>query len=200
MKKQEKLDKTTSEYISFIVEGTQYMNYLINELLNFSKFSKVTDDIEYEMIGGKHLITTVRKNLYQQIEESEANIVELDIPEELMGIKIKLIQLFQNLVSNAIKFRKKDAPCIICIDCVDMDEHWQFSIADNGIGIEKEYFDVIFETFKKLHSKQTYAGIGLGLSTCKKIVEQHNGDIWVESEFGEGTTFHFTLAKTYEQF
>lgn len=198
LKRQDKIDETSSEYVSFIVEGTQYMNYLINELLTYSKFSKVTDDIEYETIAGKHLIKTVKKNLYQQIEESEASIIEIDVPTEIIGIKIKMIQLFQNLISNALKFRKKTGTCIICIDCTDIGEHWEFSIADNGIGIEKDYYEVIFEAFKKLHNKQTYAGVGLGLSTCKKIIEQHNGTIWVESEFGKGTTFHFTIAKSYE--
>lgn len=197
LKRQNLLDDTTNEYIKFIVDGTQYMNYLLNELLIFSKFQSTSNDDGIETIECVQLIEIVKKNLHQQMEESNANIVVLNLPKEIIGIKIKCIQLFQNLISNAIKFRKKEDAAVICIDAFETETHWQFSIADNGIGIEQEYFDIIFQSFKKLHSKQEYAGIGLGLATCKKIVEQHQGEIWLESEFGKGTTFHFSLIKQY---
>ncbi len=195
LKKNNLEDKQTKEYTKFIVDSTQYMHNLIEDLLAFSQFSLNSHESSIESFDFKDVINSVLQNLHQQVQDSDANVVLLNIPNEGMGFKIKLTQLFQNLISNALKFSKKDVPAIICIDSKDTGTHYQFSIADNGIGIEKDYFNMIFETFKKLHNKQKYSGVGLGLATCKKIVEQHKGEIWLESTVGEGTTFHFTIAK-----
>jgi light-regulated signal transduction histidine kinase (bacteriophytochrome) len=173
------------------------MHNLIEDLLTFSKFSSNSHDASFETVKYSEVLEVVLQNLHQQIQDTNANIVLLNIPESGDGLKIKLMQLFQNLISNSLKFSKKDAPAVICIDSVDLGTHHQISVADNGIGIDKEYYNLIFETFKKLHNKQEYAGVGLGLSTCKKIVEQHDGKIWVESTPNEGTTFHFTVAKKH---
>ncbi len=191
------MDATIKEYSTFIVDSTQYMHHLIEDLLTFSKFSTNSHDVTFETVTYREVIDSVLQNLHQQIQDKNANIVVLNIPISGEGLKIKLMQLFQNLISNALKFSKKDTPAIICIDSQDLGTHYQFSIADNGIGIKKEYFALIFETFKKLHNKQEYAGVGLGLSTCKKIVEQHKGEIWLESELDKGTIFHFTIAKRH---
>ncbi|MBK5273156.1 MAG: GHKL domain-containing protein, partial [Bacteroidia bacterium] len=104
-------------------------------------------------------------------------------------------QVFQNLVSNALKYSRKDHPTRIQISVTESEEHWQFAISDNGIGIAKDYFDKIFIIFQRLHNKDEFSGTGMGLSVTKKIIENLGGNIWVESEVGEGSTFYFTLPK-----
>ena len=121
-----------------------------------------------------------------------------NLPAFITANPTKIKQLFQNLISNAIKFRKEEKP-EVKIYARDVGLYWQFSIEDNGIGIDPEFHDRIFLLFKKLHSKREYQGTGLGLAICKKIVEQHHGNIWVESLPGEGATFNFTLKKQQNQ-
>jgi light-regulated signal transduction histidine kinase (bacteriophytochrome) len=106
----------------------------------------------------------------------------------------QLIQLFQNLISNAIKFKGADPPRIH-VGIADAGNFWQFSVRDNGIGIETKYFERIFQVFQRLHTRREYQGTGIGLAICKKIIERHGGRIWVESQAGQGSTFHFTLQK-----
>ena len=195
LKKENIVDATVSKYSNIIIDSTKYMHHLIEDLLAFSKFSSTNNNINFEEVEYEPIIKNVLQNLHQQIQDKNAHIELLNIPESGNGIKIKLIQLFQNLISNALKFSKKDTPAIITIDTKDIGTHYQFSIADNGIGIKEEHFTIIFETFKKLHNKQEYAGVGLGLSICKKIIAQHDGEIRLESVPNEGTTFYFTLAK-----
>ena len=113
----------------------------------------------------------------------------------MQGNLTRMKQLFQNLLANAIKFSKLDQAPVVEVSAKDGGDHWQFSIADNGIGIEEEFFEKIFLLFKKLHSRKDFHGTGIGLALCKKIVLQHSGEIWVESKPGEGTTFHFTVKK-----
>ena len=115
-----------------------------------------------------------------------------DLPT-LEVVPVKINQIFQNIISNAIKFKKKDEPLTIKISGEDKGSHWELAIEDNGIGIEKEHQEKIFAPFQKLHSEEEYAGSGIGLATCKRIVELHKGDIWVESEKDKGTKFTFTL-------
>ena len=103
--------------------------------------------------------------------------------------------MFQNLIANAIKFRKKDVNAKVIVSGSEDERNWMFSVADNGIGIKDEFFEKIFGLFKKLHSKSDYQGSGIGLAVCKRIIEQHGGKIWVESEYEVGTTFHFTIPK-----
>ena len=195
LKKENILDETILKYSKIIVNSTQYMHHLIEDLLTFSKFSSNSNANNFEPVEYKAIIENVLQNLHQQIQDKNATIQLLNIPKSGDGIKIKLTQLFQNLISNALKFSKKNVPAIIKIDAKDMGTYYQFSIEDNGIGIKEEHFKLVFETFKKLHNNQKYAGVGLGLSTCKKIVEEHNGEIRVESTLNEGTTFYFSLAK-----
>jgi light-regulated signal transduction histidine kinase (bacteriophytochrome) len=109
-----------------------------------------------------------------------------------MADSTQLAQVFQNLIINGIKFHSEEAPQI-CISAEKKASEWVFSVQDNGIGIDPQYSEKIFEVFKRLHNKETYPGTGIGLAVCKKIVERHGGRIWVESELGKGSTFYFTL-------
>jgi light-regulated signal transduction histidine kinase (bacteriophytochrome) len=132
-------------------------------------------------------------NLDKSMEESNATIDRDELPE-VDGDDTQLTQLFQNLIGNAIKFRKKDAPLKIRISSARMGNEWSFGVHDNGIGIEARFFDRIFEIFRRLHTREEYEGSGMGLAICRKIVEHHGGRIWVESTFGEGSSFYFTLS------
>lgn len=187
--------ETVLKYSDIIVDSTKYMHHLIEDLLTFSRFSSSQHDNNFEVVAYQTIIDNVLQNLNQQIKDKKAKIELRNIPEKGVGIEIKLTQLFQNLISNALKFSKKDIPAEILIDAKDVGSHFEFSIKDNGIGIKEKHFDLIFETFKKLHNKREYSGVGLGLSTCKKIVKEHGGTISLKSVMGEGTTFYFTIKK-----
>jgi light-regulated signal transduction histidine kinase (bacteriophytochrome) len=114
---------------------------------------------------------------------------------EITGAKIPLQQLFQNLIGNAIKYQHPDTIPEITITATSFDEYWEFAVADNGIGIDPEYFDRIFVIFQRLHNKNEFSGTGIGLAICKKMVNNHNGKLWVKSEEKKGSTFYFTIAK-----
>jgi light-regulated signal transduction histidine kinase (bacteriophytochrome) len=117
----------------------------------------------------------------------------------VLGIPTQLTLLFQNLIGNALKFRAKDRRPAIHIGAEPLDGHWEFSVKDNGIGIDEQYFDRIFVIFQRLHTRREYPGTGLGLALVKRIVEHHGGRIWVESTVGEGTTFFFTLPRAPQE-
>jgi chemotaxis family two-component system sensor kinase Cph1 len=140
------------------------------------------------------VLKEVLGNLKASITESDATVVNTTLPQ-LIGNEIELKQLFQNLISNAIKFRKKDETARIEISSEERESDYLFTFKDNGIGIDKKYQDKVFIIFQRLHTDAEYQGTGIGLATCNKIVSQHNGKIWVESQLGEGSTFYFTIAK-----
>ena len=130
-------------------------------------------------------------NLQTSIRETAAEIAFVELPT-VRADGTQLTQLFQNLIGNALKFRGAASPTIH-VDACRKDTQWQFSVRDNGIGIDAKYQDCIFMMFERLHSRTQYPGTGIGLAICKKIVDHHGGRIWVESEPGHGSTFHFTL-------
>ncbi|MEM6724827.1 MAG: PAS domain S-box protein [Bacteroidota bacterium] len=189
---QEVFDERGKEYLDFISTGVNNMNRLIEDLLEFSKVSTGEDQIEQINLRRQLYITV--NALHQQISDNRAVVDIEDIPEMVYANKT-LIQLFQNLITNAIKFKREEVAPIVKITCTDIGRYFQFSVADNGIGIKQEYYDRIFLLGKKLHPSSQFEGTGIGLALCKKIVEKHQGRIWVESKFGQGTTFHFTLPK-----
>jgi light-regulated signal transduction histidine kinase (bacteriophytochrome) len=133
----------------------------------------------------------VLANLEIVIEENEATVSHGSLPE-VMADSSQLAQVFQNMIINGIKFRSEEAP-IIDVYAEKKANEWVFSVQDNGIGIDPQYSERIFEVFKRLHGKEEYPGTGIGLAVCKKIVERHGGRIWVESELCKGSTFYFTL-------
>ena len=197
LKSKDKLDDTASEYLGIVIKGTKYMNSLIEDILEFSKFS-LSKDNKFERFDFVKLINSVKSSFKKQIDESGAEIELIDIPTEIVGVRVKIVQLIQNLLSNCLKFRKDDVPLKIVIEAKDRGDYWQFDITDNGIGIKDEYHDIIFQLFKQINNKQEYAGSGMGLAIGKKIAEQHKGDIWVDSKFGVGTKISFTVSKDLE--
>jgi light-regulated signal transduction histidine kinase (bacteriophytochrome) len=131
-------------------------------------------------------------NLSAAIRENAAGIKKGELPV-VNGDETQLLQLFQNLIGNAIKFQKPGAAPEVHISSGKQGDSWLFSVTDNGIGIDNKFSDRIFEIFQRLHTREQYPGTGIGLAVCKKIVERHGGRIWVDSKPGQGTTFFFTI-------
>ncbi|MEM8907235.1 MAG: ATP-binding protein, partial [Bacteroidota bacterium] len=190
----DKLDATDQEFFQFIVGGVQNMNTLINDLLTYSRVN--TQEHSLSEIEMEDALFVILRSLDTKIKETDTQIKIKGMPQKIVANKTKLKQIFQNLIANAIKFRRPDQSCCIEIEGKEDEHFWYFSIKDNGIGIKPEFHQKIFELFKKLHSKSEYQGSGIGLAVCKRIVEQHGGAIWVESTMGEGTCFEFSFAKT----
>jgi light-regulated signal transduction histidine kinase (bacteriophytochrome) len=165
------------------------MQVLIDDLLEFSRVT--TRAKEPKPIDCEFLLNQALSDLELNIKENKATISHDPLPE-VMADKIQLAQVFQNLVANAIKFHGEKAPKIH-ISAEKKASEWVFSVQDNGIGINPQYSEKIFEVFKRLHKRDEYPGTGIGLAVCKKIVDRHGGHIWVESEPGKGSTFYFTL-------
>ncbi|RYU95360.1 PAS domain-containing sensor histidine kinase [Emticicia agri] len=189
-KYKDQLDERARQYINFAVDGASRMRTIILDLLEYSKIGR--KEYEVDWVNMNELVQeVVQKNIWH--EEKEIIVWE-DLPT-LYGARLPLYQLMQNLISNAIKYQKKEEKPKIRIIATDNHKHWQISVADNGIGIEKQFFDKIFNLFQRLHHKEEYSGTGIGLAICKKIIENHNGKIWVESEYGSGSTFHFIINK-----
>jgi light-regulated signal transduction histidine kinase (bacteriophytochrome) len=188
-KYQDRLDAKADKYIGYIVEGATRMQQLISDLLEFSRVG--TQGKELIPTESEAVLERVLANLRVAIAKNRALITHDPLPT-ILGDEIQLIQLLQNLIANAIKFRREEQPKVH-ISVEQKEEEWLFSVRDNGIGMEPAYFDRIFTIFQCLHSRSEYSGTGIGLAVCKKIVERHGGRIWVESKLGVGTTFHFTL-------
>jgi len=191
----DKLDSDAEEFIEFIVDGATRMQALINDLLAFSRVG--TRGKPFEPTDMADVVARAISNVQLAIEEAGAQVDVGPMPA-VVGDSSQLAQLFQNLISNAIKFRGEDAPRVT-ITAEPAGEAVTFSLTDNGIGIDPQYAERIFLLFQRLHTKREYAGTGIGLAICKKIVERHGGRIWVEGKPGEGTTFHFTLPLNTEQ-
>jgi PAS domain S-box-containing protein len=184
------LDDDADDFIGFIVEGAQRMKDLIDDLLTFSRLS--TASREFRPTNMNKVLEDVLLSIKPSVEAENATITHDDLPT-VQCDPSQIRQLFQNLISNAIKFHEK-AP-EIHIFAEESDGKWRFGVSDNGIGIHPDHQDKIFDIFKRLHTREEYEGTGIGLSICKRIVEIHGGDIWVKSKPGEGSTFYFTLPK-----
>jgi light-regulated signal transduction histidine kinase (bacteriophytochrome) len=183
------LDEKADKYIYFAVDGASRMQVLINDLLEFSRVT--TRAKEPEPTNCEFILNQVQSDLEIYAKENKATISHDPLPE-VMADSSQLAQVFQNLIANGIKFHGEKAPKIH-ISAEKKANEWLFSVKDNGIGIDPQYSEKIFEVFKRLHRKEDYPGTGIGLAICKKIVERHGGRIWVESELGKGATFYFTL-------
>ncbi len=187
----DELDEDAKDFINFAVDGAKRMQILINDLLRYSRVG--TKSIEFQPVNCEEILKNTLNNLEIAIEESGAKITYDYLPI-VRGDKTQLSQLFQNLIGNSIKFKGENFP-EIHIKAEDENDFWRFSFQDNGIGIDPKYYDRIFQIFQRLHNRDKYPGTGIGLAICKKIIERHGGNIFVESESGKGTTFIFTLKK-----
>lgn len=185
-----KLDNDADEFMNYIVDASFRMKDQIEGLLEFSRVA--TQERTFQKVNMNTILGHSICNLKSLIDENNAEITYNSLPE-LVGDADQLQRVFQNLIINAIKFKKEDEPPKICISYYKCENEYVFSVNDNGIGIEKQYLERIFVIFKRLHTQEEYKGTGIGLSIVKRIIERHGGKIWVESEAGVGSTFYFTV-------
>jgi len=188
----DQLDDKAKQYIHFAVDGAKRMRTIILDILEFSRIGKYDEPIK--VVDLNQVVDEVCKILNNTITEKNASIEYGDLPF-LNTYQVPIQQVFMNLIGNSLKYCKSDVNPIIKITCAESDEFWEFSVSDNGIGIEEEYFDKVFEIFQRLHSKGEYSGTGVGLAIVKKTIENLGGKVWLESKIDEGTTFYFTLPK-----
>ena len=184
-----RLDENAEKYIAYAVEGALRMQTLIQDLLAFSRLGR--NGLGPARMDCNEVVEEALQNLRAAVEESGAVVQSAGLPP-VHANRTQLVQLFQNLIGNAIKFRGEQRP-VITVTGEERDAMTVFAVADNGIGIAPEHLDLIFVIFQRLHTRDEYAGNGVGLAICKKIVEQHGGRIWVESQPGAGSTFRFSL-------
>jgi len=192
-KTQKSLDDQTKVYLNFTIEAAKRMRLLILDLLEYSRVGKATDESKEE-IQLNDLIKEIILLHDRQINELSARITVGELPV-IKTQRTLIRQVFQNFINNGLKYHREGIPPVINISHRDLQTHWEFSISDNGIGIEEEYFDKIFVIFQRLNNRDKYSGTGIGLAITKKIIEDMNGKVWLESKKNIGTTFHFTIMK-----
>ncbi|MGF7118215.1 PAS domain-containing sensor histidine kinase [Methanobacterium oryzae] len=184
------LDKDADDFIEFMVSGASRMKEMIQGLLDYSRVG--TKGEKFTIFNAQKSLDFALTNLKLSIEENDAEITYDELPD-IFADEDQITRVFQNLIGNAIKFRKEDETPKIHVSAQKEDNEYFFSVSDNSIGMEQEYGDKIFEIFKRLHAIGEYEGTGIGLAIVKRIIERHGGRIWVESELGKGSTFYFTL-------
>jgi len=191
----DKLDERGTEYIAFAVDGAKRMQVLINDLLTFSRVGRLNATLADVDLGAA--LDQAVENVSAAIEESGAEIVRRGRLPHIIGDPTLLTMVWQNLIGNAVKFRRDGIAPRIVVDCEEgsagRDGSWLFSVSDNGIGIPEEFADKVFVIFQRLHGRDVYTGTGIGLALCKKIVEHHGGSIWIDPAYTEGTRIRFTI-------
>ncbi len=188
----EKLDARALEYIEYASSGAVRMQRLVRDLLEYARIGNEAES--FELIDLNGLKTSIQENLSASIEHTEA-VIEWAVLPAILAEPVRISSVFQNLIGNAIKYRKPDVAPKISITAELVSEQWIFSVSDNGIGMKQQYCEKIFEPFKRLHRKEEYSGTGMGLTICRKIIERLGGKIWATSELGQGSTFHFSLPR-----
>ncbi|QLD90880.1 PAS domain S-box protein [Natronomonas salina] len=188
----DELDADGADFIEYAVDGADRMREMIEALLQYSRVETQGD--AFEPADLEAVLSEARENLHLQIEESDADVTVGRLPT-VSGDASQLRQVFQNLLDNAIEY-SGEAPLQVHVDAERSGEEWVVSVSDEGIGIEPDQHERVFEVFQRLHSRDEHEGTGIGLALCERIVERHGGDIWVDSDPGEGTTFSFTLPAT----
>lgn len=189
----ENLTEKQTQYLKYIIDAGTQMKSLIRGILDYSKING--DGLKLKKINVYQLIEKIRSLLNHNLSETNGKIIVNDVPEFIVADETKIKQLFLNLITNALKFIKEDVSPEVTINGDAHEQEFTFSISDNGIGIPSESKDQIFDLFNKAHNNVNFEGHGIGLSICSQIINQHKGTIWVESEQGVGTTFHFTVQK-----
>lgn len=190
---QPKLDHTEYEYLKYIKQSISQAQMLIKDLLEYSRLGQ---EKTVELVDVSSIFAQVLLSIKAMIEDTKT-VIRTDHLPKIMANHLGMFELFQNLLVNAIKYRSKRSPEIY-VSVKALDDEYIFSVRDNGIGIDPQYKNRIFDMFQRLHSKSEYSGTGIGLAICKKIVDNHGGKIWVESRLGEGATFFFTIKKNQE--
>lgn len=183
------VDDEADKMLSYIVQASDRMKILIKDLLDYSRLGRTKDLKEFNC---NELVNEVLLDLQTLINNTNTTITVNELPV-IKGYPTEMKLLFQNLISNSIKFKKENVDPAISITAQQENGFWKFSVQDNGIGIEEKYKERIFVIFQRLHTRSKFEGSGIGLAHCKKIVELHDGNIWVESTPGEGSTFYFTI-------
>lgn len=191
-RKEKNLSSESLEYMDFAIGGVHRLKRLLDGLLVYARVGQKT--VTEDLLDLNEVMQTVQSNLSHLIKEKNVSLHFDQLPA-VHGDDSGLVQLFQNLIANAIKFHHKERKPEIKIRCAEKAQHYQFSFQDNGIGMEEIFFEKAFKLFGRLHTIQEYKGSGLGLALCKRVVEKHGGEIWLHSEIGIGTTVHFTLPK-----
>ncbi|AXV39167.1 PAS domain S-box protein [Methanobacterium sp. BAmetb5] len=186
----DKLDDDAREFINFAVDGAKRLDSMIIDLLEYSRIAN--KDVMFTEVDLDKVLDKIKLNLNIAINENHARITHDNLPTTLRADENQMVLLFQNLIGNAIKYRSEKEP-LIHVSCKKQRNFFQFSVSDNGIGIEPKHLERIFTIFQRLHTHQEYEGSGIGLSIAQRIVHQHGGEIWAESEPGNGTTFYFTI-------
>lgn len=185
------LDEKAKMFISYAVDGSNRMSNLIKDLLAYSRINSQAN--KFQETDLNKVIAEVKGDLQVLIKETNANVTSVTLPS-VSADPTQMHQLFQNLIGNAIKFQNDSRPEVF-INAERIDRGWLFSVNDNGIGIDPQYYKRIFAVFQRLHDRGKYEGTGIGLAVCKKIVERHGGSIWVKSQEGKGSTFYFTISE-----
>jgi signal transduction histidine kinase len=185
-----RLDADADDFIGYAVEGATRMQSLIEDLLEYSRIS--TRGKDPEPLDAEGALEDAVRNLKATIEETGAIVTHDPLPTVMVD-PTQMTQLLQNLIGNAVKFRREGDTPRVDVSARRDDDEWRFAVRDNGIGIDPQYFDRVFTVFQRLHARQEYDGSGIGLSICKRIVQRHGGRIWIESQPGTGSTFFFTL-------
>jgi light-regulated signal transduction histidine kinase (bacteriophytochrome) len=189
---QYQLDAEAKEFIGFAMDGATRMQSLINDLLIYSRIG--SRGVPLQEVDMNNVMSIVKSNLSLLIDETESVIQYPTLPV-IQADPNQMVQLMQNLLVNAIKFRKQTEVPRVHIAYRDKENFWQFEVADNGIGIEEQHRERIFQIFQRLHNREEYAGTGIGLALCRKIVERHGGTIWEEPSPLGGACFAFTIKK-----
>lgn len=192
---QGKLDADANEFIGYVLEGASRMSHLIRHLLEYSRVSARKPELA--PTDCNEIFRLSVENLKMALAEAGANVTHDPLPQ-VVGDASQLVQLLQNLIANAVKYRAPGRTPEVHVSVEEKPGAWIFSIKDNGIGIEPQYYETIFVIFQQLHARNKYPGSGVGLATCRRIVERHRGKIWVESKPGEGSTFYFTIPRSHE--
>jgi PAS domain S-box-containing protein len=189
----DQLDESGKEYLDFIVGGVKNMNLFIDDLLAYSKIESEPHSVA--QFNPSNTVFMISRELSKELSTNNIEFILGEMPEIILGSKTKTKKLFTHLISNAIKFSVPERNPYIKVTGIEQDDYWQFEIEDNGIGIKEEFYEKIFLLFKRLHPRNEYPGSGIGLALCKKIVEQHGGRLWIESNFGKGSKFIFNISK-----
>ena len=185
-----KLDEKADLYIHYAVDGANRMQALIQDLLRYSRVG--TQQAPLVAVDSNAIVGDALNSLEVTLQESGTQVAVGELPI-VLGDRVQLTQLFQNLIGNALKFRRQDVQPEVGVTASRDGEMWHFVVKDNGIGINPEYFERVFVIFQRLNTREEFSGSGIGLSICKKIVERHGGRIWVSSQAEQGSEFHFTL-------